>query len=75
MSDHETRKLTTDELYPHLYKSYKNARQTIGELESYVDELKFENEQLTKLLNILKTENEKIKSENSAQAPPQENQD
>jgi len=69
MSDHETRKLTTDELYPHLYKSYKNARQTIGELESYIDELKYENHQLKQKLNTLKNEKNQIENSDMAQAP------
>lgn len=67
------RKLTAEELYPFLYKDYKKARQTIGELESYIDELKFENEQLTQKLNTL--QNEKTEREIAAKAPPQEHQE
>lgn len=64
---HETRKLTTDELYPHLYRDYKRAKQRIGELESYIDELKYE-------ISIFNKENEKIKSENAAQKAAQKYQ-
>lgn len=56
---HKTRKLTADELYPHLYKSYKMAQQRIGEMQSYIDELKYENQKLTTELNTIKNESEK----------------
>lgn len=54
----ESRKLTADELYPHLYKDYKRARQSIGELESFIEELQYENRQLKLKLNTLKNESE-----------------
>lgn len=50
---HEIRKLTIEEVYQDLYKSYKKALFRIGQLNSAIDELTFENKQLEKRITDL----------------------
>lgn len=50
----DPRKLEIEELYQHMYKQYKASRFEIGQMQSDIDELKYERDQLKSLLEKLK---------------------